>query len=69
MLCTSGFVDDVMVSHNGTNTDTGLESATQLIIRRDSPGGAAELRIRGRSLLSSIALLISALATAYNKLL
>jgi len=55
--------------HNGTNTDTGLESATQLIIRLDSPGGAAKLRIRGRSLLSSIALLISALATAHNKLI
>jgi len=23
-LCTSGFVDDVMFLHNGTNTDTGL---------------------------------------------
>ena len=22
-LCTSGFVDDVMFSHNGANTDTG----------------------------------------------
>jgi len=27
-LCTSGFADGVMFSHNGPNTDTGLESAT-----------------------------------------
>ena len=28
MLCTSGFVHDVMFWHNGPNTDTDLESAT-----------------------------------------
>jgi len=27
-LCTFCFVDDVVFSHNGPNTDTGLESAT-----------------------------------------
>ena len=35
-----------MFSHNGTNTDTGLERATQRIIHRDSPGGATKLRTR-----------------------
>jgi len=45
---TSGFVDDVMFSHNGPDTNTGLAtSATQRIIHRDSPGGAAKLRTRG----------------------
>jgi len=34
-LCTSGFVDDVIFSHNGANTDIGHWR----IIRRDSPGG------------------------------
>jgi len=29
MLCTSGFVDDVMFIHNAANTDTGLQSSTQ----------------------------------------
>jgi len=44
MLCTSGFVDDFMMfSHNGPNTDTGMESATQRIIHRDLPDGAAKL--------------------------
>ena len=36
MLCTSGFADYVSFSHNGPNTDTGLESTTYLIIHRDS---------------------------------
>jgi len=56
MLCTSGFVDDVMFSHNRPNTDTALKSATQRIIHFDSPDGAAILQLRRRSLLSSIAL-------------
>jgi len=37
----SGFVDDVMFSRNGPNTDTDLESATQRIMFRDPPRGAA----------------------------
>ena len=36
MICTSGFVDDIMFSHNGANTDTGHWR----VIHRDSPGGA-----------------------------
>jgi len=55
----SVFVDDVIFSHNGPNTDAGLESATQRIIYRNSLDGAAKLRIMGRSLLSPIALLLS----------
>ena len=55
MLCTSGFMNDAMFSHSGPNTGTGLESATWRIIQRDSPGGAAKLRTRRRSLLSLIA--------------
>ena len=35
-LCTSGFVDDVTLSHNGINTDTGHWRN----IHPDSPGGA-----------------------------
>ena len=54
------FVNDVIFSHNaGPITDTGLESATQLIIYRNSLDGAAKLRILGRSLLLPIALLLS----------
>ena len=55
-LCTSGFVDDIMFSHNGANKDTGLESATKCLIHRNSSGGEAELRALWRSLLSPIAL-------------
>jgi len=41
MLRTSGFVDEF--SHNGTNTDKGLEPTKQRVIHRDSPGGATKL--------------------------
>jgi len=47
LLCTPSFVDDVMFSHNGPNTDTCLESATQRIIHRDSPGGDGKLHTPG----------------------
>jgi len=45
-VCASGFVDDVMFSHNGPNVDRSLEFTTQRIIHRDSPGGAAKLHTR-----------------------
>ena len=35
-LCTSGFVDDVMFSHNGADSDTDYWQ----IIHRDLPGSA-----------------------------
>ena len=40
-----------MFSRNGSNTDrpTVFEPATYRIIYRDSPGGAAELRMRAKS--------------------
>jgi len=38
VLCTSGFVDDVISSHNGADTDAGRWR----IIHRDSPGGAGD---------------------------
>jgi len=41
-----------MFAHNGANTD----KVTQQVIHHDSPDGDTELRSRGRSLLSSIAL-------------
>jgi len=53
-------VDDVMSSHNGPDTDTGF-----------SPGGTAKLRPRGgggRSLLSPIALLISAMPLSLGQI-
>jgi len=53
-LYTSGFVDDVTFSHNGKNTDTGLESFD---VANYSSRLARYRRGRGRSLLSSIALL------------
>jgi len=56
-LCTSGFVDNVIFSHTGPNTATDLGPATQQIVHRDSPDGAAKLHTRGRSLLSPIAFL------------
>jgi len=37
-------------SHNGSNTDTHLQFAKEGIICCDTPGGAAELRTRDRSL-------------------
>ena len=47
-LCTFCFVDDVMFSHYGPNTDTGLESATYLCTTTNqvaqlhcAPGGEA----------------------------
>jgi len=46
-LCTSGFVNDVMFSHNGPNTDKCSQCSMQQVIRRDSPGGAAKLRSWG----------------------
>jgi len=46
-LCTVGFVDDVMLSHNGANTC--LECATQRIIHRNLPGYATKFRIREQS--------------------
>jgi len=48
-----------MFSHNGSNTP-GLESVTELNIQGDSPGGAAKLLTRRRSLLSSTVLLLTA---------
>ena len=48
----SGFVDDVMFSNNGANTETGLECAMRRIIHRNSADGATKLRTRGRSQLS-----------------
>jgi len=60
MLCISGFVNDVMFLHNGPNTGIGLESVTWRIIHLDSPDGAAELRPRGQSPLSPIAVSMSA---------
>jgi len=38
-----GFVDNVMFSHSGADTDTGHWR----IIHRDPPDGAGELRTRG----------------------
>jgi len=57
MLCTSGFVDDVVFSHNGANTGTDLESMTCRIIHCDLQGRATKLHTRGQSLPSSVALL------------
>ena len=37
MYRASGFLDDIMFSHNGPNTDTGFESAIQWIIHRNLP--------------------------------
>ena len=68
MLCrpTSGFVDVVTFAHNWPNTDTGLQRRKWRIIRRDSPGGAAKSRTRGRSLLSPIALFTKRSSTPRN---
>jgi len=43
MLCTAGFVDDIMFSHKEPNTDTGWESVMLRIIYHGSPGGTTKL--------------------------
>jgi len=55
--CISGILYYTAFWHN---EDRGLAPAAQRIFHRDSPGGAAELYTRGRSLLSSTALLRTA---------
>jgi len=39
------FVADIIFTHNGSKTDTDLESAMQQIIHRDSLGGTTKLHL------------------------
>ena len=58
MLCTSGFVDDVIFSHKGAN---GADSIRRPYDWSNSPRGGTSRRprrARGRSVLSTIALLL-----------